>query len=165
MLRRSLPTLRGRALMWLSQREHSRMELRQKLLRWARRMQDATAEGAATALSDPKHGIDALLDTLQADGLLSDQRFVDSRVHVRTARFGNRRIEQELRQHGLAVDTAAQIRLRETELERALVVHRKKFAHIATEPDERARQARFLAARGFTTETIRAVLRSEDEPT
>jgi regulatory protein len=151
-------------MMWLSQREHSRLELRQKLLRWAVRTQDAAAEGAAPAPAEPNHEVDVLLDALQADGLLSDQRFVDSRVHARTARFGNRRIEQELRQHGLSVDAVEQHRLRETEFERALLVYRKKFAGTAISSTDRARQARFLAARGFTAETIRAVLRFEDEP-
>ncbi|HET7524681.1 MAG TPA: hypothetical protein VFK10_01950, partial [Burkholderiaceae bacterium] len=74
------PSLKARALQWLSQREHSRQELRAKLLR-------AGGEEADAAT------VDALLGELSAQGHLSDARFIESRVHARHARFGNHRIE------------------------------------------------------------------------
>src|SRR5258706_13262537 len=95
--RRSPPTaapalsLKARALQWLANREHSRHELRRKLLR--------IAEGDEVAAA-----VDALLDQLSAQGHLSDSRFVESRLHARSARFGNHRIVLELRQHGLTPD-------------------------------------------------------------
>jgi len=137
-------SLKARALRWLAQREHSRHELRAKLLR------TGGAEGEE---------VDALLDQLVAQGHLSDKRFVESRVHTRQARFGNRRIEQELRQYGVVPDGALRQQLRATELARAREVWRKKFAgRPATDAAGRARQARFLAARGFSAEVVHKVV-------
>jgi regulatory protein len=45
-----------------------------------------------------------------------------------------------------------------TELERARGVWRKKFSHPPVDVSERAKQARFLAGRGFDGEVIRRVL-------
>ena len=49
--------------------------------------------------------------------------------------------------------------LRETEEERARAVWRQRFGTPAATPQERARQMRFLAARGFSGDTVRRVLR------
>ena len=147
-------SLQARALQWLSQREHSRQELRAKLLRTGGDEVDVAA-------------VDALLGQLAAQGHLSDARFVEARVHARHARFGNRRIEQELRQHGLAPDPELLQQLRATEMMRAHEVWRKKFAgQRAADATGRAQQARFLAARGFSAEVVRRVVAGDhdDEP-
>jgi regulatory protein len=161
-MKRPAPTLRGRALMWLSQREYSRAELRLKLRRWAARPDsESERDDDRPAASDDE--LDHLLDELQAAQHLSDSRFIESRVHARESRFGNRRIEQELRQHGVEPDASMSEHLRETELQRARAVHARKFPAAATTPEERARQMRFLAARGFSADTIRQVLRADDD--
>jgi len=161
-MKRPTPTLRGRALMWLSQREHSRAELRLKLRRWAARPdEDAERDESRPAASDDD--IDRLLDELQAAHHLSDSRFIEGRVHARESRFGNRRIEQELRQHGVEVDASVSAHLRDTELQRGRNVFARKFQAAATTPAERARQMRFLAARGFSADTIRQILRPDDD--
>jgi len=161
-VKRPAPTLRGRALMWLSQREHSRAELRLKLRRWAAlpESEHERDDGRPLASDDE---IERLLDELQAAQHLCDGRFIESRVHAREGRFGNRRIEQELRQHGVEPDASVSAHLRETELQRARAVHGRKFAAAATTGAERMRQMRFLAARGFTAETICRVLRAADD--
>ena len=141
-------SLKARALRWLSQREHSRQELRAKLLR--------------LAIDEPAD-VEALLDQLAAQGHLSDARFVESRVHARHARFGNRRIELELRQHGLAPDPELRQQLRATEMPRALEVWRKKFGHQAADAAGRARQMRFLAARGFSAEVVHKIVSGEHD--
>ncbi len=138
-------SLKARAIRWLAVREHSRQELRAKLLRWTDQP-DAAAE------------VDALLDELASRGHLSEARFVESRVRVRSERFGNRRIELELRQHGVALDPALQERLRLGELARAREVWRKRFGQPAATPAERAKQMRFLAARGFSGEVVRKLV-------
>lgn len=143
-------SLQARALQWLANREHSRLELRTKLLRAAGEAHTATE-------------IDALLDQLSAQGHLSDTRFVEARLHARSARFGNRRIEQELRQHGVALDDTLQAQLRASELARAREVWRKRFGASARDAAERARQARFLAARGFTAEVVHKIVSSDHE--
>ena len=149
-------SLKARALQWLAQREHSRIELRRKLLRAAREQARA---GEGTAEDDPAAEIDALLDWLVAQRHLSEARFVESRVHAREKRFGQRRIAQELKQHGAVLDADAAQRLRASEFERARAVWARKFgASPAGDAPARARQMRFLAGRGFDADVIRRVV-------
>jgi len=146
-------SLKARALQWLAQREHSRGELRRKLLPHARALAALGEEGDAPAQ------VDALLDWLEANRYLSEQRFVESRVNVRASRYGNRRIAQELAQHGLALDAGTAQALAATERDRAREVWARKFGQPAADAAGRARQARFLSARGFSAEVVRRVLR------
>ncbi|MDH3209404.1 MAG: recombination regulator RecX [Burkholderiaceae bacterium] len=144
------PTLKARAVQWLAQREHSRSELRRKLLRHARAGNDDPA-GAAEQ-------VNALLDWLEEHHYLSQDRFVQSRVHVRAARYGNLRIQRELAQHGLKLPPDAAQALKDSELARARAVWSRKFDAPAGDAAARAKQMRFLAARGFTAELIRQVV-------
>jgi regulatory protein len=152
------PSLKGRALRWLSQREHSRAELARKLARHA-----AGAVGSEDAdAGDARAEIERVLDELAAAGLLSDARAAESVLSVQGARHGVRRLEQSLRAKGLEAALVAQTLAvaRGTEFDRALAVFRRRFGDApATEPAERARQMRFLAARGFETDVVRRVLR------
>ena len=161
-------SLKARALQWLALREHSRVELRRKLLRLARQRAAAQADGADSADiadgADPAAEVDALLDWLEAQHYASDTRFVESRVNARAARYGNQRIRQELGQHGTALDAESAARLNDSELARARAVRARKFgAEPATEAAARARQMRFLAGRGFSADVIRRVLRGGDD--
>ena len=149
-------SIKVRALQWLSQREHSRIELRDKLLSLYRSDAKPLAD---TAPADPAAEVEALLLWLEARGYLSPQRFVESRVHLRQARFGTLRIQQELQQHGLRLDEDARQALQQTELQRAGRVWRKKYAAPAADAAGRLRQMRFLAGRGFAMDVVRQVLR------
>ncbi len=144
--------LRARALQWLSQREHSRSELRRKLLR-CRSAADAPAGGGANP-----DVVDQVLDALQQQGWLSDERFVASRVRTRAPRQGLQRIRAELARHGLGLDADSAAALRESELARAHAVWQRKFGRPAADAVERARQMRFLAGRGFAAEVIGRVV-------
>lgn len=148
-------SLKARALQWLAQREHSRVELRRKLMR-AARLRDADQADAVDAGPE----VEALLDWLEAERHLSDARFVESRLHARSARLGNRRIAHELAQHGVSIEPDAAQRLKASELERARSVWSRKYGTLpAADAAERARQMRFLAGRGFSAEVIRRVVR------
>jgi regulatory protein len=173
-------SLKGRALQWLAQREHSRLELRRKLMRQARadslarlaaqpmqagdehdggvqiEVDGSEAGPAAASISDE---VDALLDWLQSHRYLSEERFVESRVHARQSRFGNLRIRQELSQHALELTADLSAGLVQSEHERARAVRQRKFGDAAASLSDRARQARFLAGRGFSAEVIWQVLR------
>ncbi|CAN7726133.1 recombination regulator RecX [Caballeronia sp. LjRoot29] len=143
-------SLRGRALGYLSRREHSRAELSRKL----------------TPHLDEGDSLDTLLDALEQEGWLSNERFVESVVHRRGTRLGTNRIVHELKRNGidetLIQDAGAE--LNKTELARARDVWSKKFGELPTTPAERAKQARFLATRGFNGGTIVKVLKAgEDE--
>ncbi len=152
-------SLQARALGWLAQREQSRSELRRKLLRAALQTQDTEAEPA----DDIAGQIERLLDALQAQGLLSEERFVESRVRVRAPGLGTRRIQMELARHGLKLTAQPLQQLRDSELQRATQLWQRRFGASAQDARERARQMRFLAGRGFSGEVIRRVLAIQDD--
>ncbi|MFY7867112.1 regulatory protein RecX [Roseateles sp.] len=162
------PSLKMRAISLLSQREHSRSEMRQKLLRSLRKDSVAASSGEAvsetTQEHDPALEVEALLDWLQAQDYLSEARFVESRVHARAARYGNLRIKQELAQHGLSLSAEKQAELKDGEFERAKAIWQRKFGgQVAQDLALKAKQMRFLLARGFSSETIRKLLNAREE--
>ena len=138
------PTLKMRAVGYLSRREHARGELARKLAPYA---------------EDPAE-VEAVLDALEKEGWLSTERFAQSLVHRRASRQGAARIVQELRQHGVDENQVAGLReqLRATEYERAREVWRKRFGEAPQDRNAYARQARFLASRGFAHDVIRRIL-------
>lgn len=143
------PSLKGRALRLLSGREHSRLELERKL----------------APFEEEPGSLAAALDDLQAKGFISEQRVLESVVNRRASKLGASRIKQELQAKGLdpqAVADAVQA-LRATELERARDVWQKKFAQAPQDAEQRAKQMRFLASRGFGGDTIRRVVAGADD--
>jgi regulatory protein len=145
------PSLKGRALRLLAQREHSRAELERKLARHAEDLPEASAADQ----------IARALDELQAAGLLSEARVAES-VLAQGARFGSRRLRQTLQSKGLAPELVSQAleQARSTEQQRAREVWRRRFGAAPADAAERARQMRFLAGRGFDGEVIRRVVPS-----
>lgn len=133
---------------YLARREHSRAELRTKLLPHVQEGED----------------VEAVLDALAQRGWLSDERAAEQVVQQRRGRFGTQRIAHELRQKGIAESLidAALPQLRESELEAAREVWRKKFGSLPQDAKEKARQARFLQSRGFAAEVIFKLLRGTD---
>lgn len=140
-------SLKGRALKYLAAREHSRLELQRKLA--------PHAESAEQ--------VDAALNDLEARGFLSAERFAESMVHRKAARFGAARIQAELTQHRLPADIAQAVvrTLRETELARAHALWVKRYGEVAETPQDSAKQMRFLTARGFSSDVVRRVTRGE----
>lgn len=143
------PSLKMRAVGYLSRREHAREELARKL--------SAYAEDAAE--------VEAVLDALEKEGWLSTERFAQSLVHRRASRQGAARIVQELRQHGVDANQVAELRdqLRATEYDRALEVWKKRFDAKPADRAAYAKQARFLASRGFAHDVIRRIVGDSDE--
>lgn len=139
-------SLKARALRYLSMREHSRMELARKLSRYAEEGDD----------------IEALLDMLEAAKYLSAERFSDSLVHRRSARFGNNRIIAELQSHGLPAEEIGRVKgeLVESEAERAIDTLHRKFPASPIDHSERAKHARFLQQRGFSSRAIQTAMRA-----
>lgn len=151
-------SVKGRALRYLAQREHSRQELERKL---ARHVQDTEAASAQVQIS-------AALDELAAKGLLCEERAAASVLHSQGQRYGVRRLKQTLQGKGLAPALVASTlqQARSTELARAQEVWRRRFGSPPADAAERGRQMRFLAGRGFDGDIIRRVVRgsAEDEP-
>ena len=183
-------SIQARALQWLAQREHSRSELRVKLLRVLLAAECGSRLGVGAAGDDRVDDLaddaeddaeddrsnprdrdrqscseqaDALLDWLSARAYLSDERFVESRVRARQARFGNRRIRHELQQHGLALDDNMLQGLTASEQGRARDLWLKKFGEPAHDAASRARQMRFLAGRGFSLDVVRRVVQGKGD--
>lgn len=168
-------SLKMRAIGLLSQREHSSIELRRKLLRIVRQQCAAEAgaghhredvldstEPGADESAPAEDEVDALLAWLQAQDYLSEARFVESRIHARAQRFGSLRIKQELAQHGLTLSAENQAELKASELERAKFIWQRKFGGLVPEDQAaRAKQSRFLVARGFSSEVVRRLLRAD----
>ncbi|GAU00597.1 regulatory protein RecX [Burkholderia stabilis] len=142
-------SLKGRALGYLSRREYSRTELARKLAPYV----------------GEDESVEPVLDALEKDGWLSDARFAESLVHRRASRVGVARIVSELKRHAVGDTLVEEVnaQLRETEWARAQAVWRKKFGALPQTPAERAKQARFLAARGFSSSTIVKLLKVGDD--
>jgi regulatory protein len=140
------PSLKGRALRLLSQREHSRAELERKL---ARHEEEPGTLAKA-------------LDELAAKDFISEARVVQSVLHQRAPRMGAARVKQELAHKGIAPEAIAEAvaGLRETELVRARETWRRRFDALPTDAAERARQVRFLLGRGFSGDVVGKVLKS-----
>lgn len=134
--------VRLRAVQSLSRRDYARAELRGRLQR------GCTEPGI----------IDAVLDELSAQGLLSDTRFAESFVRHRAGQgYGPQRIRRELAQRGVDAQLI-EVSLAGSDIDwrqRAEAVRVKKFGS-ATPADfrSRAKQAQFLRYRGFDSESI-----------
>lgn len=141
-----MPSAYQQALAWLSRREHSAAELRQKL------------KGAA----QPAELIEQALLQLQQQGYQSDQRFAESLLNARRRQGqGPLRIEAELKRHRIDPELLAQAMAQYDDwLELAAQVRTRKFGEtVPKDWSERARQARFLAYRGFSPEWIQSLWR------
>ena len=142
-------SLKGRALRYLALREHSRAELASKLAQHVEEGDD----------------LDAVLTELEAKGFISAERVVESVLYSKAGRFGTSRLAQELRQKGVDSELIADAvdRLRGTELPRAREIWQRRFGTPPTTPQERAKQMRFLASRGFAGDVVRKVVAGCDE--
>lgn len=136
----------------LARRDHSRAELSRKLSRYVGDHDDSAQ-------------LDRVLDDLQRNGLLSDERFAGALARSRSQRFGDARIRHDLRRFGIADDlsAAALATLAGSEVARAQEVRSKRFAGLPTSAAERAKQARFLQGRGFSLDSIYQVLRGRTD--
>jgi regulatory protein len=138
-------TLKARAIGMLARREYSRAELRNRLL------------GAGAARDE----CESLLDELAELGLLSDARFAQAVVHQKQGGYARRAIAETLKQKGVAAD-AAQAALAEHRVDDAealVALWRRRFGRAPADDREKARQVRFLQARGFALSAILRLLR------
>jgi regulatory protein len=137
--------LKARALRHLVRREHSRFEL-------ARKLAPFTPSPAA---------LEQLLDALAAKKQLSDERYAELRAHQLSRKYGAARIRLELKAKGINQELIARVG-RESELARAASILQRKYRAPAGSREERARRMRFLQSRGFSHDTIRKLLSSDD---
>jgi regulatory protein len=127
----------------LARREHSRLELINKVRR------KPFAKEVDLAL---------LCDTLEASNYLSDERFTEMFVRSRIARGqGEVKIRHELRQRGINA-RLSDVTLLDVEVDWVVLAKAQREKRFGVEQPknfkERARQSRFLASRGFPSEII-----------
>jgi regulatory protein len=146
-------TVRTAALALLAGRDFGRVELARRLGR----------RGYAAPV------VDQALRNLAEQGLLREERFLEQFVAQHAARgHGPMRIRMELRERGVegeAVEAALQEAGADW-VQAAREARRRKFGSAApADYRERAKQARFLQYRGFSSDQVRAALGpGEDDP-
>lgn len=139
------------ALKLLVRREHSRRELGHKL----------------SERDHPAAAVEAALDRLEGENALNDARFAEEYARARFAKgFGPRRVEAELREHGIEGEGLAQARLGgQAERELAASQLAKRFG--SGEPadfKERTKRMRYLQQRGFAPEVCARVVKAGGNP-
>lgn len=129
----------------LARREYARSELQQKLI----------AKGL-----DPGE-VDLVLDELIAQGYLSDARYARMTVAHKAGAFGRHRIAEELKSKGVAhADIEAALAEAQLDDEAALrALWQRRFGRAPVDDRDKARQVRFLQARGFAVSAILRLLR------
>jgi regulatory protein len=140
--------LKARALRHLVRREHSRAELARKLA--------PHAESAAS--------LEQVLDFLAEKKSQSDLRYAEERARVLSRKYGPARIRHELRAKGIAQEIVESVRA-DGELECAREILNRRYRAPAATREERAKRARFLQGRGFSSEVIARLVLDRAEVT
>ena len=134
------------AIRLLARREHSRLELHTKLLRY----------------TDQSTLIDLLLDYCIENNYLNNQRYTDSYLRLRSQKgFGLNRIKQELKEKGINDHLLKQALINEPQdwFELASTTYKKKYhqdlpTDFMEKQKERNKRYRFMSYRGFSQEQI-----------
>jgi regulatory protein len=147
----NLKDIRQRALNLLARREHSELELRNKL------------KSKGFLASD----IDAIIPLLTMEGALSNARFTEIYVHYRRQKgYGPVRIRAELNVRGVSEDMIEDhLKIADNAwLTSVRAVWRKRFKGVVpNDKRTRAEQQRFLQYRGFTLDQIDIIFQSDRE--
>lgn len=130
----------------LSRRDHTQLELKQKLL----------AKGYELA------EVIAIIDEFLKSRLINEQQFTENFIYWRRNRgYGPERIKQELKQRGIALTIIAEhldIHDNDWLLQMRKIWQKHFKGKPPTNLNERAKQMRFLQYRGYTREQIEDVL-------
>ena len=146
--RREPATARSVALRLLARRDYSRLELEQRL----------RARGIEAGEIEP------LLDDFERLGYLSDARYALALVSQRAGRLGVRAIARDLHDKGIGADAAkdalATLEPRD-ELRDAIALWTRRFGTAPVDEREKARQVRFLIARGYSVSVALKAIRGD----
>ena len=137
-------SLTGRALRYLTRREHSRQELRKKLLPYAQDVEE----------------LDAVLDQLERQKYLSDARYAHSIARRKSDRYGSALIIESLKQQGVGQHIIEDVKgdLKDSEIVRLYELWQKKFGVYAKDVIQRSKQIRYLVSKGFAIGLINQVV-------
>jgi regulatory protein len=139
------PALKAQAVRLLARREYARAELEEKLV----------AKGAA------RSDVRVVVDELAAGGYLSNERYAHAVSRQMAGRYSRRSIAGELKAKGIAAeDIATALAATGVDDDAALeALWRRRFGELPADDREKARQIRFLQARGFAVSAILKLLR------
>jgi len=137
-----LVDIKGRIIRALARREHSRYELRVKM----------------TLKSFDGNLVNSVLDELEAEALVSDERFAEAYCYHRKSRgFGPVRVASELKERQVSDELADKYvdSANEAWFESAVYQREKKFGNKKVDGfAQKAKQMRFLLQKGFTHDQI-----------
>ena len=144
------PSVRAKALDYLSRREHARPELERKLL----------------SKGYPREDVEAVLNELESDALLSHERLINDYIRSAERRgYGPLRIRQELKSRKQLGDSEIEKGMAENEVDWVACARRcsrKKFGERSPASNKEYFKRRdYLFRRGFPEDIIRAVLSEE----
>jgi regulatory protein len=135
----------------LSTREHSFSELERKL----------------NKNDDCHDDVLAVIEQLRDEDLQSDDRFTEAYIHSRLQRgFGPVRIRQELRERSISDELISlHLQINNPQWNKQVrQVREKKYGKLVpTSYPDKMKQSQFLQYRGFTSEQIRQIFRTDED--
>ena len=138
---------RHTAMDLLARRDHSRKQLQQKLASRGFDLEE----------------VETVLDGLQRDRLLDDERYAEAYIRQRVERgYGPLRIRHELLEQGIESEPISRLMASYSEQWPEVMRQQrcKKFgASLPEDARERMKQARFLQNRGFSPESVMRLFR------
>lgn len=138
-------SLRARAMDILSRREISRAELKRKLAPYA----------------ESEEEVENVLNEFAERQWQSDTRYAEAYIHSKSRQHGKLRLQQALAAKGVSDEIVRELMpAKDTELAAAIAVLRKKFKQPAADLQEKQKQMRFLAYRGFDMDIIQTAMKS-----
>ncbi|MDC0931605.1 RecX family transcriptional regulator [Methylophilaceae bacterium] len=149
---KNIALLKKRALYYLGKREYSRLELQKKINAFAQELEIDT------------QNIKNLLNNLEGNNWLSDQRFTEQFIFSKKNKYGVEKIRYELKMRGVD-DTIINSELVKIKSENYLLAKKiwsKKFDDTPHSQEERNKQIRFLQGRGINIELIHKILSGKD---
>ena len=145
---KKLVLLKKRALYYLGKREYSRKELYEKITPFSE------------SLELTRQQVNQILTELESKDWLSDRRFTDQFIFSKKRKFGLKKMEFELKMHGVneIIIHNALNEIKSEEYNLAKNIWEKKFRKLPENPEERLKQMRFLQSRGINSALIHQIL-------
>ncbi len=145
---KNIALLKKRALYYLGKREYSRLELQKKINAFAQELELET------------QNIKNILNDLEVNDWLSDQRFSEQFIFSKKNKYGIDKIRYELKIRGVddAIINSELVKIKSDNYSLAKKIWAKKFDDTPHSQEERNKQIRFLQGRGINIELIHQIL-------
>ena len=149
---KNIALLKKRALYYLGKREYSRLELQKKINAFAQELEIDT------------QNIKNLLNDLEGNNWLSDQRFTEQFIFSKKNKYGVEKIRYELKMRGVddTIINSELVKIKSENYSLAKKIWSKKFDNTPHSQEERNKQIRFLQGRGINIELIHKILSGKD---